>query len=91
MRPTHDRAQNKMLYAATVELNEPGDWSYTSAVRPSKSSVPESEFNGVLAVDGGKTKIEEYSVWLALPFVCLAVFAIHQWLRLSRPGAGSPH
>jgi hypothetical protein len=81
---THKLAQNKFLYAASLPLDEPGIWSYTvsllSAASPKPIVVP-----GQIAVSGKTPKLVGYAGYLALPFVFLAVFALHQWLCNRRP------
>lgn len=76
---THGAAQNKMLYAASVALEEPGEWRYS--VRAGTAGL---QVQGVLAVGAKSTKLETYWFYLALPFVFLAVFALHQYLKLRR-------
>lgn len=80
---THARAQNKMLYAATVPLDEPGDWRYSVTI----GSQPSVTVSGSMAVAPREPKLEAYSGYLAFPFVCLAVFALHQRLRYARAAA----
>jgi hypothetical protein len=75
-RATHQQAQNKMLYAASLPLDQAGDWSYTVTIHG-------ISVNGVIAVAPQMPKPAAYAGYLALPFVCLAIFALHQWL-LSR-------
>jgi hypothetical protein len=89
-RATHDGAQNKVMYAAPVLLDHPGNWRFTVTVRP-RGSTPVVEAMGVLAIAEREPKLEAYWGYLALPFVCLAVYAVHQRLRWSKEfrGAGA--
>ena len=82
-RATHDQTQNKMLYAASVRLENPGDWRYTVAVRTPRDGSPMS-VSGVISVAAAEPKWTAYAAYLALPFICLAIFALHQWLRWGR-------
>lgn len=75
-RATHEQAQNKMLYAASVPLDQAGDWHYTVAIHG-------TSVTGVIAIAPAMPQLAAYAGYLALPFVCLAVLALHQWL-LSR-------
>ena len=80
---THARTQNKMLYAASVVLSTQGDWRYTATAQTAKDASPVS-VSGIITVGPPEPKWTEYAGYLALPFVCLAVFALHQWLRWGR-------
>ncbi len=80
---THKLAQNKLLYAASVPLDEPGTWSYTVFFHPAASLKP-INVSGQIAVSGETPKLVGYAGYLALPFVFIAVFVLHQWLR-NRP------
>jgi hypothetical protein len=75
---THDQTQNKMLFAASVHLDHPGDWRYSVIV---KNAIT---VDGIIAVSPEQPRLAAYAGYLALPFVCLAIFALHQWLSLSR-------
>lgn len=74
---THAQAQNKMLYAASVLLERPGDWRYTV-------TIDGSSVAGVIAIAPEMPKAAAYAGYLALPFFCLAILALHQWLSLNR-------
>lgn len=84
-RATHDQTQNKILYGATVRLGNPGDWRYTVTVRTA-GSVASVSATGVISVAAAEPKWTAYAGYLALPFVCLAIFALHQWLRWGKRG-----
>jgi hypothetical protein len=83
-RAAPDGTQNKMLYAASVRLDEPGEWHYTVSVRPARNMSAPVLVAGVIAVAPGEPKAAAYAGYLALPFICLAIFALHQWLRYSK-------
>ena len=75
---THDQAQNKMLYAASVRLDHSGEWRYSVIVRNAIA------VDGVIAVSPEEPRLAAYAGYLALPFVCLAIFALHQRLSLRK-------
>jgi hypothetical protein len=75
-----DQAQNKLLYAAPVHLDEPGDWTFTSSIR---TPSLQDQASGIIKLTAGqRDKIQAYRACLALPFVWLVLFAIHQRLSL---------
>jgi hypothetical protein len=74
---THEEAQNKMLYAASVPLDRAGDWHDTVAIHG-------IQVEGVIAVAQPMPKPATYAGYLAFPFVCLSILALHQWLHLRR-------
>jgi len=77
---THDRAQNKLLYAVSVPFDEPGNWRYAVLLHAAASRKP-IIVPGQIAILGEPPKIVSYAGYLALPFVFLVLFALHQWLR----------
>jgi hypothetical protein len=83
VRAKHDRAQNKLLYAAPVRLEDPGEWHYTV-------SIGNVAVSGVLEVASEQPKLGAYWMYLALPFPVIAIFALHQWLRRQVHGAIAP-
>jgi len=80
-RATHDQTQNKLLYAASVDLDDPGAWRYTVSVQAADRALKPIAVSGDLAVAPEQPKLAAYGSYLALPFFCLAIFALHQWLR----------
>ena len=72
------QAQNKLLYAAAAHLHDSGDWHLTATVTRARKSVTAS---GILAVGAEPPKLAAYRGYIALPFLCLAIFLLHQWLR----------
>ncbi len=83
-RATRDQAQNKLLYASTIPLNEQGAWHY-------KVAVNDVEVSGLIDIAPAQPKLAAYWIYLALPFVVIALFALQQQLKRSRknllPGA----
>jgi len=74
---TRDQAQNKLLYAATVNLTEPGLRKYSVNVH---HGAEDSELSGTLSVEPPQPKIDAYWGYFALPPLCIAIFVIHQLL-----------
>lgn len=83
VRATRAQAQNKLLYAASVRLAA-GQWSYRIWVGGAHEPSAPVVIPGVMVVDAAQPKLAAYGTYLALPFVCLAIFALHQWLRSRR-------
>lgn len=81
VRATRDQAQNKLLYAASVDLDDPGAWRYSVSVRTAGGASRPITVSGNIAVAAEQPKLAAYGSYLALPFFCLAIFALHQWLR----------
>ncbi len=75
-RATREQTQNKLLSAVSVVLPQPGDWSYEISIRNAR-------LTGTMTVAGPEPRLEAYAGYLAFPFICLAVLALHQWLRIS--------
>ncbi len=82
VRATRDHTtQNKLLYAASVHLDNPGEWLYTVSVRAIRSAAAPVAISGAIAVAAEQPKLAAYWSYLALPFLGLAIFALHQRLR----------
>jgi hypothetical protein len=73
---THGLAQNKLLYAAPVGLDEAGRW--TVAVRVAVGGGASSRVEG--SFDVAAARAVAYWRYLAIPPGVLLVFALHQWL-----------
>ncbi len=73
-RATRDQAQNKLLYAASVRLNDPGEWRYTV-------SINRAVVSGLMSVAPEQPKLAAYWSYLALPFPVIALFALNQFLE----------
>ncbi|HME09621.1 MAG TPA: hypothetical protein VKG25_21360 [Bryobacteraceae bacterium] len=78
---SRDQAQNKLLYAVTVKLSEPGEWNYSVSV--CRNDV-ETKVKGTLNVAPAEAKLEVYWPYLALPIFALVLFAANQWLRRNK-------
>ena len=74
---TRARAQNKLLYAANVDLAEPGEWQYFVTVIHGDSRATVS---GRMIAAPAATKLAAYWTYLAFPPLCIVLFGIHQWL-----------
>ena len=76
---TREDATNRLMYAALLTLPEPGEWSVDVTV--TDGGVSESlSLTG--AVGSARPPWTDHLPWVALPFVCLALFAGHQVLAL---------
>jgi len=79
VRAERTQSGNKLLYAASTHLQDSGEWSYSVSI--AGSGAPAVKSAGALTLTEEQPKLEAYSGYLALPFLCLAIFALHQWLR----------
>jgi hypothetical protein len=84
VRATREQAQDKLLYAASVLVNDAGEWQYTVSVRSARSGPAPIKVSGVMVVEARKPKLVTYWAYLAFPFLCLTVFALHQRLRFGK-------
>jgi hypothetical protein len=71
-------AQNKLLYAANVDLKIPGDWQYSVTITRASASATVS---GKMTASPAGTSLSSYWSYFAFPPVCIVLFGIHQWLR----------
>lgn len=71
---TREQAHNKLLRAAAVNLDQPGEWRYTMTVN-------QVSITGTMNVPPAAPKLASYWSYLAFPPVCIALFAVHQRLR----------
>jgi hypothetical protein len=78
---THDAATNKLLYAATVTLPVPGNWTARVAVRRAAERAEVSCELPVVAAAGTLARIWPY---LTIPPLAVSLFALHQWLVARR-------
>ncbi len=74
---THSQAQNKLLYAASIPMPDAGDWRYRITIRKADQS---GEVADTIQLAPEPARLTSYRGLLALPFVCLVVLALHQWL-----------
>ena len=72
---TQAKAQNKILYAVPVTLDQPGRWILTMVVSRTGISVSTGARFDVAA--SGAVKYWKY---LAIPPAFLVLFTLHQWL-----------
>ena len=79
VRATRKQAHNKLLRAAAVNLDDPGEWRDTVTV--SRAGI-QASVTGTLNVAPVKPKLASYWSYLAFPPVCIALFAVHQRLRV---------
>jgi len=83
---TRSQSGNKLLYTASVYLNDPGNWRYSLSIHAPKSAP--IAVSGAITVAAEQPKLAAYWGYLMLPFLGLAVLALHQWLRLRKLAAG---
>ncbi len=79
-RVTRQQAQNRMLYAASVQIGAAAVWHYNFRVTPASGGTPVT-VEGDITVSPGEAGLDAYRIYLVLPFLCLAVFALHQRLK----------
>lgn len=83
---SRSKAQNKLLYAATLDLPQSGAWKYTVSV---KSAAGQAAISGGFQADQPAPPLASYAFYLAIPPMLIAIFALHQWLsrrQRQRPG-----
>ena len=81
---SRSKAQNKLLYAAALQLPQPGEWKYTISVR---SAAGQATISGAFQAGQSAPPLASYALYLAIPLVLIAIFVLHQWLsRRSAPG-----
>ena len=73
----HARAQNKLLYAATLNLTDPGDWKYSVTVQRGANRATVS---GATPVAGAQDGISSHWAVIAFAPLCMLVFGLHQFL-----------
>jgi hypothetical protein len=81
---THDLAQNKLLYAAPVQLDRAGRWRLDVTVRRGPAGVSVSGEIDVAPALGAIA----YWRFLVLPPVAMAVFGMNQLLKSRRLRSG---
>jgi hypothetical protein len=77
-----NQSGNRLLYAATVHLNQPGDWQLSAIVRAGDAGSSPVTAGGTIPLAPEQPKLAEYSEYIACPFSLLMILALHQWLRL---------
>jgi hypothetical protein len=77
VRATREQASNKLLYAAPLELNAPGDWKLHVVV---SRGTDTARFDCRLPVTLSSGKLTELWPYLSLPPLVVIAFALNQWL-----------
>jgi hypothetical protein len=80
----HEKATNKLLYAATMDLNTPGQYRAEISVETKKDSALVTGNVEVLAPE--PPLLAHWPYFVALPVVAL-LFALNQWLKVKRRAA----
>ncbi len=76
---THDNAQNKLLYATSLNLRTAGDWKFTVRVQDSASI---EQVSGKLVAEAGEPRfLAHWPQWAFVP-VLLLLFVFHQSLKV---------
>ena len=75
---THEAAQNKLLYAAQVNVPEPGTWGLEAAIKHGDDSI---DVAGEITVAPSNSVLLSYWRSLALPPLFISLFAVNQWLK----------
>ena len=75
---THEAAQNKLLYAAQMNVPEPGLWEIEITIRQGDDSTL---IAGELSVAPSNPVLLAYWRSLALPPLFISLFAVNQWLK----------
>jgi hypothetical protein len=78
VRATREQASNKLLYAALLKLDAPGNWPLQVIVSRGSDSA---RFDCLLPVSTISPKLSGLWPWLAFPPIAIAVFALNQKLR----------
>jgi hypothetical protein len=75
---THEAARNKLLYAAQMNIPEPGLWEIEVIIRQGDDST---HLAGELSVAPSNPVLLVYWRSLALPPLFISLFAVNQWLK----------
>ena len=75
---THEAAQNKLLYAAPVNVPEPGPWELKVAIQHGDDSI---NVSGEITVAPANPVLLVYWRSLILPPLLISLFAVNQWLK----------
>ena len=78
VRASREQASNKLLYAAPVQLNTPGDWKLHVVV---SRGTDTARFNCLLPVTLASGKLTGLWPYLLFPPLAIAAFSVNQWLR----------
>ena len=82
---THEAAQNKVFYAAQVNIPESGVWDIEVNIRRGNDSATVS---GAITVARSNPVLLVYWRSLAIPPIFVSLFALNQWLKRRRTAAG---
>jgi len=74
---TREQAQNKLLYAAAVDLSRPGNWDYVIHIQ---SGTEKEELAGTLTIGSEPAKLSAYWIYFIWPPILILLFVVHQWL-----------
>jgi hypothetical protein len=75
---TREQASNKLLYAAGLNLNAPGDWRLHVYVSRGSDNT---QFDCLIPAIQTASKISELWPYLAFPPIAIGAFAMNQKLR----------
>jgi hypothetical protein len=75
---THATAQNKLLYAATVNIPEAGQWKIEVTVQQGEQTASISE---IIPVVASQSLLLSHWQNLALPPLVVFLFVLNQWLK----------
>jgi len=78
VRASREQASNKLLYAAPVQLNTPGDWKLHVVV---SRGTDTARFDCFIPVTLRPQKLTDMWPYLSLPPLAIAAFSVNQWLR----------
>lgn len=84
---THERATNKLLYAAKMDLPKDGSWHAEVEV---KRNLEAADVSGQIDVLPPQAPLVAHWPYFALLPVLLLLFAANQWLKQKRRKAVSP-
>ena len=74
---SRSKAQNKLLYAATLNLPQAGQWEYAVSVH---NGAGRATISGAIQAGPPAPPLASYAFYLAIPPLMIAIFALHQWL-----------
>ncbi len=77
-RATREVAQNKLLYAALINLPEAGQWELEVTIKQGKETA---SILGQVSAAAPTPFLFSYWRSLSLPPIVIAVFALNQWLK----------
>jgi len=76
---THDSAQNKLMYAALLNLSSPGEWTFTVRARQHESAAQVA--GKIIAGPRESRFLAHWPQWVFVPVLVL-LFSIHQRLKI---------